>query len=224
MILSIIKEFVISGLDLISLGKIKSALKKEYPTLKLSGKVVIKNSTFGSYNYVLEAKVFNSSLNDFSYIASQSYINNCKIGKFTCIGPNVKIGLGEHPTKEFISIHPVFYSKAAQLGFTFSDGNYFEEFQNTIIGNDVWIGANVIIKGGVTIGDGAVIASGAIVTKDVEPYSIYGGVPAKFLKLRFSKEEIEKLELLRWWDKDFDWLKENYKHFHSVTNINKMIK
>lgn len=76
------------------------------------------------------------------------------------------------------------------------------------IGNDVWIGGRAIISRGVTIGDGAIIASGSIVTKDVEPYSIVGGVPAKVIRYRFTDQQIEKLEELQWWDYGPDILKD----------------
>ncbi|MGJ8716012.1 MAG: CatB-related O-acetyltransferase [Maribacter stanieri] len=184
--------------------------------LKLSGDCKINNCHFGVYNYIENASVNNCSFGDYSYVGSNSYINNVVIGKYTCIGPNVKIGLGEHPIRNFVSIHPVFYSTAKQVGTTYADENYFQEFQKTIIGNDVWIGAGAIIMGGLEIADGAIIAAGAVVTKSVQPYSIVGGVPAKQIKLRFSKEQIGVLMNKRWWDRDEDWLKMNYKKFHQI--------
>ncbi len=84
------------------------------------------------------------------------------------------------------------------------------------IGNDVWIGANVLILDGVTIGNGAIIAAGAVVTKDVPPYAVVGGVPAKIIKYRFNKEEIDFLEQLKWWEKDEKWLTEYGKYFNNV--------
>jgi len=170
------------------------------------------------YNDVSLSEV---SLGDFTYIASGTKISRAKIGKFCSIGPDCKIGLGKHPTKSFVSTHPIFYStlKQAQIAFAdiaFADKNYFEEFGNIEIGNDVWIGANAIIVDGIKIGDGAIVAAGAVVTKDVPPYAIVGGVPAKIIRYRFDKDEIAKLLELKWWDKDINYLKSNFKKFHDI--------
>ncbi len=83
------------------------------------------------------------------------------------------------------------------------------------IGNDVWIGANVVILPGVKIGDGAVIAAGAVVTRDVEPYAIVGGVPAKIIKYRFSKDIIEKFLRIKWWEWSIEKIEENIELFYT---------
>src|SRR5690606_29947135 len=92
------------------------------------------------------------------------------------------------------------------------------------IGNDVWIGEDAIIMGGVKIGDGAIIAARAVVTKDVPPYSIYGGVPAKLIKYRFDNYIIKKLLAIKWWDLEESWIRENYYLFHDaekfISNFN----
>lgn len=191
------------------------------PTIKLSSNAIVTNSNLGKYNYLCPNSVLNnSSLGDFSYIGEFTKIRNAEIGKFTCIGPNVLMGLGEHPSHTFTSIHPIFYSTIGQVGLTFADQNYFNEFPTRItIGNDVWIGANVIISKTVKIGDGAIIASGSIITKDVPPYSIVGGVPAKHLKNRFDDSQIKFLTEYKWWDKDISWLKRNYKYMHDIQKL-----
>lgn len=184
--------------------------------------VEIKNCFFGKYNKLYKfSRLRNSSLGDFSYVARNCQIYNTKIGKFTCIGPNVNTGMGAHPSSEFVSSHPLFYSTLGQSsGIVIVDKNLFDEFPLTEIGNDVWIGNNVTIKYGVKIGDGAIVGSGAIVTKDVEPYSIVGGVPAKIIKYRFTQEQIDFLLQFKWWDKDFEWIKTNKDLF---TNINSFV-
>jgi acetyltransferase-like isoleucine patch superfamily enzyme len=188
-------------------------------TLKLKGRVKVFNTKFGKFVYIESSQVLNTSIGNYSYIAKNGYVNNCKIGKYCCIAPNVKIGLGEHPVEDFVSIHPVFYTNTSHLGYTFEKKKYFKEYYETTIANDVWIGANVIIKGGVKIGNGAIIASGAIVTKDVAEYSIVGGVPAKFIKLRFEQNEILFLKDYKWWDKDVDFLNKNFLLFHDIKKL-----
>jgi acetyltransferase-like isoleucine patch superfamily enzyme len=124
--------------------------------------------------------------------------------------------LGIHPSRDFVSTHPIFFSTKKQVGITFADKDYFQEEKGIKIGNDVWIGANVIILDGVTIGDGAIIGAGAVVTKDVPPYSIYGGVPAKLIRYRFEQKTIDFLVKFKWWNKDEEWLKTNFQDFHNI--------
>ena len=178
----------------------------------------IKNCSFGKYNTVYKfARLRDTTLGDYTYVARNSQVYNTKIGKFSCIGPFVNTGMGAHPSSEFVSSHPLFYSTIGQAsGLVIVDQNLFDEFPETIIGNDVWIGNNVTVKYGVTIGDGAIIASGAVVTKDVAPYSIMGGVPARLIKYRFTPEEIRFLEEFRWWDKDLEWLKAHKDEFRNI--------
>ncbi len=84
-------------------------------------------------------------------------------------------------------------------------------YNQTIIGNDVWIGEYVTVKGGVTIGDGAVIAARSVVTHDVPPYAIVGGTPAKFIKWRFDEEKIELMQKIKWWNWSKEKIYENYE-------------
>ena len=88
------------------------------------------------------------------------------------------------------------------------------------IGHDVWIGDNVLIKGGTKIGNGAVIAMGAVITKDVPPYAIVGGVPAKTIRYRFTPQEIAKLDCVEWYKRDINWIK---LHAHSFMNFEEFI-
>ncbi len=186
--------------------------------LKLEYMVEVTNCKFNNYNTLYKyARVRDSQFGDFSYVARNCQIYNTKVGKYTCIGPNVNTGMGAHPSSEFVSSHPLFYSTLGQSsGMVIVDKNLFEEFPSTEIGNDVWIGNNTIIKYGVKIGDGAIIGSGAVVTKDVEPYSIVGGVPAKIIKYRFTQDQIEFLLNFKWWDKDLEWIKANKHAFEKI--------
>lgn len=138
-------------------------------------------------------------LDDYSYIARNCNATNVKIGRFCSIGPNFCCGLGLHPTNG-ISTAPMFYSKAKQNGVSLVKDVVYEEQKQTTIGNDVFIGANVTIIDGVKIGDGAVIGAGAVVVKDIPPYAVAGGVPAKVIKYRFDNDIIDKLLKLQWWE------------------------
>ncbi len=170
----------------------------------------IRKSTFEGDNKLYDnVRLWYSCLGEYSYIAKNSQISRANIGKFCAIGPNVQMGLGTHPTSTFVSIHPAFYSTLKQTTVTFSDKNLFVEHDPIVIGNDVWIGANAIVADGVSIGDGAIIAAGAVVTKNVEPYQIVGGVPAKFIRNRFTEAQIKFLLNFKWWDKNKDWHFEN---------------
>jgi len=181
--------------------------------LKLSISCNIRNSNIGRNNFLGEnVSLINSTIGDYSYINTNSKVSNTIIGKFCSIGPNVQIVLGSHPSK-FVSSHPIFYANNKPFR-TFSDEVYFKEYEEVVIGNDVWIAEGVLIPGGVKIGDGAIIMARAVVTKDVEPYSIVGGIPAKHIKYRFDVETINRISQSEWWDWEEKKLRENYKKFH----------
>ena len=179
------------------------------PSVKIEGKCNFKNVNFSRHNYVSESKVFNTQLGKYSYVATGCNINNCTIGNYTCIGPKVQIGLGEHPTDLF-SVHPVFYRDTSNLGYNLRlRRSRFTEYRDVNIGSDVWIGANVIVRSGVSIGNGSIIAAGSVVTKNVEPFTVIGGVPAKLIRQRFPVEIKERLEKSNWWDKDLEYFNMN---------------
>lgn len=155
-------------------------------------------------NVVIRQRVAlnNVTINSYSYVSSDTRISNAIIGKFCSVAPNCLIGVGIHPSKRFVSTSPLFYSNSSPITDRFSNKSDFKEYKNIKIGHDVWIGANVTILDGVTIANGSIIAAGAVVTRDVEAYSIVGGVPAKLIRYRFTPEQIEKLNKLSWWDLD----------------------
>ncbi len=174
----------------------------------------IHNVTFGNYVYIgSKVNLNNVEIGNHSYVNSNSRIRDTRIGKFCSIASEVKIVLGSHPMN-LISTHPAFYSNNKAFK-TFSTETQFQEYFPVEIGNDVWIGEEVMIPGGIKIGDGAVIASRSVVTKDVMPYSVVGGVPAKHIKYRFTIKEIELLLKFKWWDKDEEWLENNFKLFNN---------
>ena len=145
--------------------------------------------------------ISDSQIGDYSYIGPNSNIKNTTIGRFSSIGPNLTCGIGIHPTN-YVSTSPVFYSTKKQCGITFSKVDKIEEHKSVVIGNDVFVGANVTILSGINIGDGAIVGAGAVVTKDVPPFAIVGGVPAKIIKYRFEKEIVNKLLNVKWWNFD----------------------
>lgn len=142
---------------------------------------------------------------DYSYISRNSYVKNTDIGKFCSIGPNFCCGLGIHPTNG-ISTSPMFYSTLKQNGFSLTEVDKVVESKQIIIENDVFIGANVTVLDGVKIGNGAIIGAGAVVTKDIPPYAIAVGVPAKVVKYRFENDQIEQLQKIEWWNFENDKL------------------
>lgn len=152
------------------------------------------------------------------FIGAFTYVRNARlsggvkaIGRYTSIAPGVVAGDGNHPVN-WLSTHPFQYGES-QL---FKSWSKHEKFRFTEpakvqggpinIGNDVWIGTNAIILRGVTIGDGAIVAAGAVVTKNVPPYAIVGGCPARLIRFRFDKKTIDKLMDLQWWNFEADCL------------------
>ncbi|WP_283771405.1 CatB-related O-acetyltransferase [Shewanella sp. 10B] len=172
---------------------------------------VSKDSTLSNYVKLHgRSEIYGSTVGKATYLSS-AIISNCSIGAFCSIGPGSRVGgLGEHPT-QFVSTHPAFYSNLKQSGITYISGENeipFVENSPVNIGNDVWIGARALILDGVNIGHGAIIAAGAVVTKDIPPYAVVGGVPAKLIKYRFHPEVVDSLLGLKWWDWSDDELRE----------------
>lgn len=187
--------------------------------------VAATGSKFEGANKLGNRTIFtNSSIGRGSYIGPNGHFNKVKIGRYCSMGQNIKIITGTHPTEKFVSTHPAFFSNAKQAGFSHVKIQKFSEAltlldqpdTTVLIGNDVWIGDDVSILGGIKIGDGAIIGSKSLVIKDIESYSIVGGVPAKKIRNRFNDEEIFFLLAFEWWNKDEKWIAENADIFSDI--------
>jgi len=164
--------------------------------------VLLSDTKLGAYTQIQAHSVLHeSTLGDFSYCAGYNQIYYANIGKFCSIASFVRVGPGNHPTYTRVAQHHFTY-RSEQFGFGEDDDVFFAWRREDIvtIGNDVWIGFEAIILSGVKIGDGAIVGARAVVTKDVPPYAIVGGVPAKMIRRRFPDETVSKLLELRWWD------------------------
>ena len=158
----------------------------------------IRNSTIHRTSKVESGSSFiNSEMGKHSFCGYDCDISNATIGSFCSIANGVVIGGGMHPIN-WVGTSPVFYEGKDSVKAKFSKHKR-EKIKNTTIGHDVWIGQNVIIKQGIKIGTGSIIGMGSIVTKDIPPYSIYAGNPAKLIRERFDKETIDKLLKIEWW-------------------------
>lgn len=216
------------------LQNIKNKIKqKRIIRINKKNNVIINPSSFfytsKASSYVSIGKdsvIMNSSVDSCTYIGHRSVVVNSYIGKYVSIANNVNILWGGHPINSTISSSPFFYNEVVNKvkspinAFTYDENVYKYDINNkkysTVIGNDVWVGVNAVIMGGVKIGDGAIIGANAVVTKDVPPYAIVVGAPAKVIKYRFSKEQIDKLLSIKWWDWPINKVKELGIEFKDV--------
>jgi len=193
-----------------SLKKILKKLTKKESQYNFDQSFIDKNVRLYDNYSISHANILEGT-----YIAPNSNISFTNIGKFCSIGPNFMCGYGIHPL-DGVSTSPVFYSTLGQNQLMFSKTNKIEERLPINIGNDVFIGMNVCVLDGVSIGNGAVIGAGSVVVKDVEPYSISAGSPAKHKRYRFSQKIIDDLNLLQWWNWDIDDLKLVEQYFFDI--------
>ncbi len=177
--------------------------------------VRLDNSTnLGGFNRIGRNSYVNGcKLGLHSYIGIDCVLNKTEIGKYTSIGDRVLVITGNHPTSQNISTSPIFYSckpgvNSYAQDVSFEEYKFVKDDYYVTIGNDVWIGSDVRIMHGVKIGDGAVIGSGAMVTRDIDPYSINVGVPARKIKNRFNEDQVSMLLKTQWWNWDDTTLRE----------------
>lgn len=196
-------------------------MRSEYPHVEFQrGAEAFGECEFGPEVRVWSGtEIHNSIVGRYTYFASHSHIHRCRIGAFCSIGPEVHITLGRHPTRDYVSTYPSFYSPNSAARADFDTATDFEEHSAVTIGNDVLISAQCLILDGVTIGDGAIIGAGAVVTKEVPAYTVVGGVPGRVVRQRFNDEEIDFLRRLAWWDRDFEWIKAHAPLFSDIRRL-----
>jgi acetyltransferase-like isoleucine patch superfamily enzyme len=180
----------------------------------------IKNCSIHKTSKVCSGShLINTTIGKHSDIGYDCTIINTEIGAFCSFGANIVIGGASH-TVDWVSTSPVFNENKDHLTKKFSH-HKFDLSNHTIIGNDVWIGNSVLIKANVTVGDGSVIGMGSVVTKDIPPYEIWAGNPARCIKKRFENDIASELLQMKWWD----WEDEKIELYSSsFTNVSEFIK
>ena len=200
-------------------------LKRAECIFEKGHKASVLTCIFEGKNRITEGAVLrNCKLGMASYVGVNTKLEKVDMGRYCSIGPNVRVVLGAHPVDTFVSTFPAFFSTRKQAGFSFVKDDKYEEFKYAdrekkyavVIGNDVWIGDGAVLLQGIKIGDGAIVAAGAVVTKNVPPYAVVAGVPAKVIKYRFAPEIVEKLLEVQWWNKDISWISENADLFENI--------
>jgi phosphonate metabolism protein (transferase hexapeptide repeat family) len=196
----------------------RSSSKKLGPAPFIHPTATVRDARLGRYTEIGERTSFaESCMDDYSYVVNDSNIIYTSIGKFCSIAAMTRINPGNHPM-----------DRASQAHFTYRASAYFDGESDdeaffawrrahaVTIGHDVWIGHGAIILAGRTIGTGAVVAGGAVVTKDVPPYMIVGGNPARVIRRRFEEPVVERMMALGWWDWDHERLRQALPDFRTL--------
>lgn len=179
---------------------------------------VIADSTFGPFTAIgPDVHFTESSLDAYSYISNGTMVWHTQIGRFCSIAANVRINPGNHPTWRAAQHHFTYRSRLFGLAATDDEG-FFEwrRERQVVIGHDVWIGHGVVVLPGVTVGNGAVLGAGAVVSRDVAPYTIVAGVPARPLRRRFPEEVAARLTNVAWWNWSHERLAAAIKDFREL--------
>lgn len=182
---------------------------------------IVRDCTLGAWtelyaNCELQETIFG----DYSYAAGDVTIIYAEIGKFCSLASHVRINPSNHPMQRVTQHHCTY--RRRQFGFANTDDDEIFAWRRShkcLIGHDVWIGHGAVIMPGVTVGTGAVIGTGAVVTKDVAPYDIVAGIPARRIKQRFPNDVVEKLLAIAWWDWDRPTLEQRFSDFSDISRF-----
>jgi hypothetical protein len=179
---------------------------------------VVVSSKLGSWTEIGRgSQIIESVFDDYSYDAGDVSIIYSEVGKFCSIASHVRINPGNHPMNRVMQHHATY--RRVQFGFHKEDDTEVFEWRRAArcrIGHDVWIGHGATIMAGVSVGTGAVVGAGAVVTKNVEPYTVVGGVPARPIRDRFPKAIADRLLACAWWDWDRKTLEERFLDFSDL--------
>ncbi|MCZ4366346.1 chloramphenicol acetyltransferase [Sulfitobacter dubius] len=178
----------------------------------------VTDTQFGRYVEIGRAtRLAHSEIGDYSYCDRWCDIANTQVGKFSNIAASVRIGATDHPMEK-ASLHHFHYRAGDYFDGAEDDADWFalRRSRRTVIGHDTWLGHGAQVRPEVTIGHGAVVAGGAIVTRDVAPYMIVAGIPAKPLRRRFSESIAARMEELAWWDWPHERLHASLKDFQTL--------
>ncbi|MFB9991602.1 DapH/DapD/GlmU-related protein [Deinococcus oregonensis] len=176
-------------------------MKKLSPEPTVHPTALIRGTHLGQWTEIgANTSVVDSEVGDYSYLVHGCQVVDSRIGKFCSIASFVRLNPGNHPLERPTTHHLTY--RSAQFDFGPDDEAFFEwrRAHPVRVGHDVWIGHNVTVMPGVTIGNGAALGSGAVVTKDVAPYTVAAGVPARTIRARFEDQLATRLEDMAWWD------------------------
>ena len=208
-------------------------LTRRYKVIVGKGVRIHKETNFEGKNRVGDyTDVALSRVGRGSYLGKRCRLTRSHIGRYTSIADEVILVTGRHPMREFISTSPMFYSQVFGGGWTYVDREYFSPYKyvddeqrwSIKIGNDVWIGRGVKLFEGITIGDGVVVGAFSLVTKDLEPYGIYVGSPAKLVGYRYERDFINMLVKYEWWNKEEDWIEKHADLFRDVEQFEELMR
>lgn len=172
------------------------------PRPRIHSTAELKSCRLGPYSAVGERVVLREvRVGDYSYFERYAEAIYADIGKFRSIAAGSRINALEHPL-ERVTTHKLSYRPNEYFRYRGVDGEFLERRRQrgVVVGNDVWIGHGAVLMPGITIGDGAAIGANAVVTRDVAPYAIVAGVPARTIRPRFPPHIAERLAALAWWD------------------------